>query len=123
MPKQQTFTVADVQRAKATLAALPRKPKAQPEHLLMNELVKRMRAEIRAALNRGYSLDDIVTALNAQGFDLKTPTLKRYFYANKGNEGKKTTPPMAAAKATPGLLAPERPGAGAKKITLPEGDL
>lgn len=125
MPKQQTFTVADVQRAKATLAALPRKPKAKPEHLLMTELIKHMRAEIRAALNRGYSLDDIVAALNAQGFDLKTPTLKRYFYASKGNEGKKTTPPTSAAKATPDsrLLSPERPGAGAKKITLPEGDL
>lgn len=122
MPKQQTFTVADVQRAKATLAALPRKPKAKPEHLLMNELVKHMRTEIRAALNRGYSLDDIVTALNAQGFDLKTPTLKRYFYASGGTRQTKAAAPKLQPIETPQAKSnenePPRPGSGARRIVL-----
>ncbi len=122
MPKQQIFTTADVERAKATLAALPRKPKAKPEHLLMTELIKHMRAEIRAALNRGYSLDDIVAALNERGFDLKTPTLKRYFYASGGTKRTTTTAPKTqpprAPQATVEKNEPPRPGSGAQRMVI-----
>jgi len=118
MAKQQAFTPQDVDRAKAILKGLPSKPKEKASHLVMPEFTKEIRTEIRAAMRRGYSLDDIVSALNKDSFDLKTPTLKRYYYM----KGKKAKPKAEVSKdPKPARASYIQPQQVAKKEEAPTG--
>jgi hypothetical protein len=78
MKKRREYDKTDIETMQAALKALPKKERTQ-ERLTAPDVVKIMRAEIRAALARGYTLDEIVQALNDRGnFDLKVPTVRRY---------------------------------------------
>jgi len=78
MPKRRDYDRSDVAKMKETLKALPKKER-EKQRFTVPDLVKEMRTEIRAATARGYTLDEVITALNSKGnFDLKTPTIKRY---------------------------------------------
>ena len=78
MKKRREYDQTDIAKMQAALKALPKKERTQ-ERLTAPDVVKVMRAEIRAALARGYTLDEIVQALNDRGnFDLKVPTVRRY---------------------------------------------
>jgi hypothetical protein len=78
MPKYRAYDSAEIATIRETIKALPKKERALAR-VTMPDLVKQMRGEIRAAVARGYTLDEVITALNSAGnFDLKTPTVKRY---------------------------------------------
>jgi len=83
MPKRRDYDRSDIAKMQAALKALPKKERAK-QRFTVPHLVREMGMEIRAALGRGYTLDEVITALNAQGtFDLKTPTIKRYIAGAK----------------------------------------
>ena len=78
MPKSRDYDQQEIAVMRETLKALPKKQR-EKTRFSTAETVKTMRAEIRAAITRGYTLDEVITALNNAGtFDLKTPTIKRY---------------------------------------------
>jgi hypothetical protein len=78
MPKRRDYDRSDIAKMREALKALPKKER-EKQRFTVPDLVKEMRAEIRAATARGYTLDEVITALNSNGnFDLKTPTIKRY---------------------------------------------
>jgi len=78
MPKRRDYDRSDIAKMREALKALPKKER-EKQSFTVPDLVKEMRAEIRAATARGYTLDEVITALNSKGnFDLKTPTIKRY---------------------------------------------
>jgi hypothetical protein len=83
MPKRRDYNRSDITKMQALLKALPKKER-EKKRFAVPDVVKEMRMEIRAALGRGYTLDEVITALNSQGnFDLKTPTIKRYISGAK----------------------------------------
>jgi signal recognition particle GTPase len=87
MPKRRDYDRSDITKMQAVLKSLPKKER-EKKRFAVPDIVKEMRMEIRAALGRGYTLDEVITALNSQGaFDLKTPTIKRYI---SGAKRKKT---------------------------------
>jgi signal recognition particle GTPase len=87
MPKRRDYDRSDITKMQAVLKSLPKKERDK-KRFAVPDIVKKMRMEIRAALGRGYTLDEVITALNSQGnFDLKTPTIKRYI---SGAKRKKT---------------------------------
>jgi len=66
-----------IEAAKSRLRALPEKPKA-PKTLSIAEAIRQIKNEVRAALKRGYTFDEIAQALKEDGIDVGTPTLKSY---------------------------------------------
>jgi HD superfamily phosphohydrolase len=83
MPKRRDYDRSDIAKMQAALKALPKKER-EKQRFTVPDLVREMRMEIRAALGRGYTLDEVIIALNSQGtFDLKTPTIKRYIAGAK----------------------------------------
>jgi hypothetical protein len=78
MPKRRDYDRSDIIKMQDALKALPKKER-EKKRFTVPDVVKEMRMEIRAALGRGYTLDEVITALNSHGaFDLKMPTIKRY---------------------------------------------
>jgi glutaredoxin-related protein len=87
MPKRRDYDRSDITKMQDVLKALPKKER-EKKRFAVPDVVKEMRMEIRAALGRGYTLDEVITAINSQGtFYLKTPTIKRYI---SGAKRKKT---------------------------------
>jgi hypothetical protein len=77
MPKRG-FDDAELAKMKTVLKSLPKKER-EKKRLSTSELVKAIRGDIRAAMARGYTLDEVITALNNEGsFDLKMMSIKRY---------------------------------------------
>jgi len=84
-----------IEAAKSRLRALPEKPKA-PKAFSIAEAIRQIKNEVRAALKRGYTFDEIAQALKEDGIDVGTPTLKSYV-----SRGNKKRPP---AKTAPGAV-------------------
>ena len=117
-----------IEAAKTRLRALPEKPKA-PRTYSLSQAIGQIKNEVRAALKRGYTFDEIAQALKEDGIDVGTPTLKSYVSrGNKKRSPAKTPPPRntqrpvtetaskttAASKAT----APV-PRSGSKAVEMP----
>jgi hypothetical protein len=82
-----------IEAAKSRLRALPEKPKAS-KAFSMAEAIRQIKNEVRAALKRGYTFDEIAQALKEDGIDVGTPTLKSY--VSRGN--KKRLPAKTAPR-------------------------
>jgi hypothetical protein len=126
MPKR-TYTLENVQKLGEHLAKLPPKPRApKTDNLGAADLVRTIRKEIRTAMGRGYTMEDIVSAAKSMGFDLSTPTLKKYLgsAARKPRvTRKKEEPKSTPAPATPTKRQPsEKPGAGVPPVQMPKAD-
>ena len=81
------------------LNALRKKPKRKPllhDGLTASDAVKLLDREIRSAMKRGYTLDEIVTELRSQGLELSKATIKR------------NLKPLRKRTKTPASKAPER---------------
>ncbi len=105
-----------IEAAKSRLRALPEKPKA-PKAFSIAEAIRQIKNEVRAALKRGYTFDEIAQALKEDGIDVGTPTLKSY--VSRGN--KKRTPGKTAPNAiskTSTTIAP-RARTGTKAVEMP----
>lgn len=70
---------------------------ANPKGLQLRDLVQEHKAKIQAALDAGYSYDDIIAAFSDLGITIKPNTLKQYLRDNKGARPKRQ-PPKPAAK-------------------------
>ncbi len=95
-PKKTTFTASDVDKGKKFLSQLPKveKPKAQRK-MYVADLIADLRTEIRAAVRRGHTLEEIVDGLNrTHGWDLRVASVRSYL-----NRRKRTATKNNASKA------------------------
>jgi len=105
-----------IEAAKSRLRALPEKPKA-PKALSIAEAIRQIKNEVRAALKRGYTFDEIAQALKEDGIDVGTPTLKSYVSrSNKKRPPAKTAPNVVAKTMT---TNEPRTRTGSKAIEMP----
>lgn len=72
-PKQ--FTVESRDKVASILTALPEKPKAE-RGLAAKEVVASLKADIRAAQAKGYTIEEIVKLFKDGGVDIGLTTLK-----------------------------------------------
>lgn len=77
-----------IDQVSAVLKELPEKPK---EKLLLREAVDQLRDQIKAALSKGYSYDEVAAMLTTQGIEISTATLKRYVPAGRNRSTKRKT--------------------------------
>lgn len=124
--KRKTYTVEQAQAFAQTLAALPQKPKdaTMKRDLVAAEVVRITRKEIRAALAKGYSFEEIVSAAKTEGFDLGTPTLKKYLRTATKPPGKRRGAEKKTSDGTnQDAAAPQPPTATKRHVLPPVGDL
>ena len=118
-----------IEAAKTRLRALPEKPKA-PRTYSLSQAIGQIKNEVRAALKRGYTFDEIAQALKEDGIDVGTPTLKSYVSrGNKKRSPAKTPPPKnaqlpvaeTASKTTEASKATttSAPRTGSKAVEMP----
>ncbi|NEQ28918.1 MAG: hypothetical protein F6K28_60225 [Microcoleus sp. SIO2G3] len=79
-PKTSSVSQKSVEQAGAFLAELPEKPK---ENLSLREAVAQLQDQIKAALAKGYSYEDVAQILGDRGIDISASTLKNYVPAGK----------------------------------------
>jgi len=105
-----------IEAAKSRLRALPEKPKA-PKTLSIAEAIRQIKNEVRAALKRGYTFDEIAQALKEDGIDVGTPTLKSYV----SRSNKKRPPAKTASNAIPKTITTNEPRTrtGSKAVEMP----
>ncbi len=94
-----------IEAAKTVLRALPEKPKA-PRAYPLSQAIAQIKNEVREALKRGYTFDEIAQTLRDNAFDVGTPTLKSY--VSRGNKKRPPVKPAAraAVKAATKATAP-----------------
>jgi hypothetical protein len=112
IPTGEHLHVADISIAelKASLAALP--PKATSPSSA-RALVEAIAAEIRTAMDRGYTYQEIAALLAERGLVLKPNTLRLYLQPRKKTPVRRAGKGRKAAAGAPARAAPVAPGAGA----------
>lgn len=78
-----------IDQVNVSLQELPEKPK---DNLSLREAVSQLQDEIRAALAKGYSYDDLALMFAQKGIDISALTLKRYVSSGRSRAGKAKTP-------------------------------
>jgi hypothetical protein len=84
-----------IDHAGAFLQQLPEKPK---ENLSLREAINQLRDQLKAALIKGYSYEDLAKMLTGKGIDISPSTLKNYVPSGKRQAAKEQA--MAAAPKT-----------------------
>lgn len=79
--KSANVTNQAIDQANSLLQNLPEKPK---EVMSLREAVDELQEDIRAALGKGYSYDEIADILSSNGIEISVTTLKRYAPAGRG---------------------------------------
>ena len=120
--KRKTYSVEQVQALTKRLTALPQKPKSEivKRDLVAAEVVRLARKEIRTALAKGYSLEEIVNAAKTEGFDLGTPTLKKYLRTPTKPTAKRRTAAEKTAAGTTNAAAEVPTPTAAQRHILPQ---
>lgn len=119
LARRQQFDQSAVERMISVVNGLPKKPKQKRDNLGLPQAIKAARSAIRAAIARGYTLEEVVAALNSDGkFDLKLGTVKRYVYGVKAQprrngRAERTLPPVARRATIQG----DNPGDKPKRTT------
>lgn len=116
-PKSATITLESIDQVRATLEELPEKPK---DNLSLREAVDHLRSELSAAIEKGYSYEDLANKLAGSGIKISALTLKSYISGGKqsagtrGRRAKSTSESSAPAKVsteeTPEPTQPKRRG-------------
>lgn len=75
MPVVKSFTQAQWDAASRRLDALPEKP-AHEHRVNVRDAIRSMQAEISRAQRKGYTLDEIVQQLAADGVEISSSTLR-----------------------------------------------
>lgn len=73
--KAKHFTVESRDKIASTLAALPEKPKPE-KGLVAKEVVASLKAHIKAARDKGYTIEEIIELFKTGGVDIGLTTLK-----------------------------------------------
>lgn len=126
---------AAIEQVSVALQDLPEKPR---ESLSLREAVSALEGSITAALDRGYSYDEVVNILANQGVDITVTSLKRYLAAarkesddtpKKSRRGKRsrqtqsdeeTSDETAEAALSNGAFAPAEPEAEPAEEATPK---
>jgi hypothetical protein len=74
-----------IDQVNASLQDLPEKPK---DNLSLREAVNLLQDEIRAALAKGYTHEDLAAIFADQGIEISALTLKRYISSGRNQGGK-----------------------------------
>ncbi|HEY9624428.1 MAG TPA: hypothetical protein V6C78_28995 [Crinalium sp.] len=82
-PSSTRISKSAIEQATVTLNDLPEKPK---ENWSLQEAVNVMSEAITAALDRGYSYDEVASMLGNQGVDISASTLRYYLARSKRDE-------------------------------------
>lgn len=106
-----------IDQVNASLQELPEKPK---DNLSLREAVNQLQDEIRAALAKGYSYEDLAAMFSEKGIDISALTLKRYVSSGRSRTSKTTTtrtrrPRKAKAEADSSAAEPAASTATAAK--------
>jgi hypothetical protein len=88
--KSANVTNQAIDQANSLLQNLPEKPK---EVMSLREAVDELQEDIRAALAKGYSYDEIAEILSNNGIEISVTTLKRYAPAGRGKRKTAATKP------------------------------
>lgn len=116
---KQTYSLEKVRAFGDFLGKLPKKPRKQKTtDLVAADLVRTLRKEIRGAMARGYTVEEIVQAAKSQGFGLSTPTLKKYLRSASSNANPKAKDTRATTKSDTKIKPFDRPGSKSKAITI-----
>lgn len=73
--KSKSFTIESRNNVASILTALPEKPKAE-RALAAKDIVASLKAEIKAAQAKGYTIEEIVQSFKQGGVDIGLTTLK-----------------------------------------------
>ncbi|WP_051862140.1 hypothetical protein [Ferrovum myxofaciens] len=73
--KQKTFTMKARDDVASIIASLPEKPKAD-KGLAAKDIITSLKAEIRTAQEKGYTIEEIVQSFKQGGVDIGLTTLK-----------------------------------------------
>lgn len=92
------YTADEIQQFAQGLRNTPAPPKNEFSPKETFELLK---GEIESLRQRGFSLKQIVDAMNGVGLEISTPTLKKYMQIPKEAKRKKTTPKEGARRIPP----------------------
>lgn len=92
------------------------------ENLGAADLVRTIRKEIRTAMNRGYTMEDIVSAAKSMGFDLSTPTLKKYIGPSVRKQRTTRGDTKKTQTTTVKRQPSEKPGAGVLPVQMPKAN-
>jgi len=112
MPK--TVEPQRIEAAKTRLRQLPEKPRT-PRAVPLSQAIREIKAEVQAALKRGYTFDEIAQSLKEDGIDIGTPTLKSYVYRGTKRRTNGTKPKPKA----PIPSEPKKERTGAKAVEMP----
>ena len=108
--KAKHFTVESRDKIASMMAALPEKPKPE-KGLVAKEVVASLKAHIKAARDKGYSIEEIIDLFKTGGVDIGLTTLKTALKPPK----KKTASPTATPKKAKEPVADEP-----RRVLLPE---
>ena len=95
--KQKTFDQETRQKIEVTLDNLPEKPKSE-RPLSTKELVTELRAKIRAAQAKGYTLEEVVEMFRQAGAQISLSSVKS---ALKGSSPRRATKPAQSVSSAP----------------------
>lgn len=110
--KAKHFTVESRDKVAAMIADLPEKPKA-PKALAAREIIASLKAEIKAAQAKGYTIEEIVQTFKTGGVDIGLTTLKNAL------KPPKKKPVLVATSTHKGK---EPASAPSRSESLPEGN-
>jgi hypothetical protein len=79
-PKAATVSRDAVDQARSLLQQLPEKPK---DTLSLRETVAQLQDQIKAALAKGYSYEEVAQLLSGQGISISASTLKNYIPSSR----------------------------------------
>lgn len=99
--KQRTFDQDTKRKIESILDGLPEKPKSE-RALTTKELVGEMRAKIRAAQAKGYTLEEIVEMFKQGGAQLSLSSIKSALKGSSSRRAKAQPPQPQEASNSPG---------------------
>lgn len=83
-----TISKSSIDQVTQTLQNLPEKPK---ENWSLREAVAQLQEQISAALNKGYSYDEVAQMLTQQGVEISASSLKSYLSVARRQKGAATS--------------------------------
>jgi hypothetical protein len=84
-PKNLSVSKSALDQAGSLLQDLPQKAK---EDLSLREAVDQLQDQVKAALAKGYSYDEVAVLLDGKGIEISASTLKRYVSLSGRQTGK-----------------------------------
>ncbi|HEY9642635.1 MAG TPA: hypothetical protein V6C57_19265 [Coleofasciculaceae cyanobacterium] len=118
-PKNLSVSKSALDQAGSLLQDLPQKAK---EDLSLREAVDQLQEQVKAALAKGYSYDEVATLLDGKGIEISASTLKRYVSLSsrqtKSSSTKvRTGRPRKSQTAAPAVATPPEQAAANQKTT------